>query len=62
MSPHSRVLLFCVALLAAPFLWSLGERLGGEAGGWLLAGLAIAAAALYAEVGRRKPPTGTKPV
>jgi len=61
MASHWRVVLFCVSLLAAPWLWSLGERLGSGAG-WLLAGGVVVATLVYAESGQPKPPAGAKPV
>jgi len=61
MAPHVRVLLFCVSLLASPFLWDVGQRFGGDIVGWLLAiGVPVAAAA-YAQAGQPKPPKGTQP-
>jgi len=62
MSSHWRVFLFCLSLMAAPWLWGVGQRLGGDVGGWLLAGAVVAATAVYAEMGQPKPPAGTKPV
>jgi hypothetical protein len=60
MSSHVRALLFCISLLAAPGLFIVGERFG-SAGGWLLPGAVVTAAAIYSQGGPRKPPTGAKP-
>ena len=61
MSPHLRVLLFCVSLLASPLLFDLGQRLGGTTGAVPLAVGVVGAAVWYAEAGQRKPPAGTRP-
>lgn len=61
MSPHSRVLLFCVSLLAAPLLWELARTLAGDLGGALLSLVVVTAAAVYAQMGQPKPPTGARP-
>jgi hypothetical protein len=58
MAPHVRALLFCVSLLVAPALWSLGEWLGGEVAGVLLPAAVVTAAVIWVQVGERRPPAG----
>ena len=62
MKPYNRVMLFCVALLLAPPLFSLGESLAGLPGAVLLPGIATLASFVYAWLGSRgEPPLGTRP-
>lgn len=57
MKPHNRVLLFCVVLLLAPMLVSVGETLAGWPGAVLLPSAATLASLVYAWLGgRSKPP------
>jgi hypothetical protein len=61
MSSHARVLLFCIAILVSPFLWSLGQRIGGDLVGAAICIVVIAAAVLYAYAGEPKPPADVQP-
>lgn len=61
MSSHWRVLLFCLALLVSPALWSLGQRIGGDFVGAGICIVVVVATAIYANAGQPKPPAGVRP-
>jgi len=61
MASHWRVLLFCVALLASPALWSLGQWIGGDIVGAAICLVVVVATAVYANAGQPKPPAGIQP-
>jgi hypothetical protein len=65
MKPHVRAQLFCAALLVAPFLYALGDKLAGLGGAIALFVLPLVATAIYASLGGGlgggKPPFGTPP-
>jgi hypothetical protein len=62
MKPHTRALIFCVALLVCPLLYALGDRVAGLPGAVLLPGIATLGSLLYAWLGGGgEPPVGAPP-
>jgi hypothetical protein len=59
---HNRTLLFCVAVLLAPFGYWVGDQLAGTPGAILLPALMLVVSLVYASLPeRRGPPPGARP-
>jgi hypothetical protein len=57
--PHHRTLLFCIAVLLAPFCYWVGEELAGTPGAIVLPALVLVVSLVYATLPeRRGPPSG----